>query len=262
MLQRPDELRRARDRVHGGVGEPGMPAAPGDRDLEEVRRRHPVTGHGRDLPVRQRRPQMAAVDEVHALHHARVDQLPRPAGRELLAVLEDEPHLARGHAAGHQLGRRAEQHRRVPVVPARVHRARPLGRELDAALLGDRQRVDVRAQRHDAAGLRTAQPPEHARLGRARHLHAELGRASARRTPTSRAPRMTPRDGGAGGAAMRSLARWVGLTHANTTSNDRARRRAVHRRGRGRDGRRRRPSQGQDQEGDRDARRRQRQKLG
>ena len=91
------------------VGEPGVPAAPGDREPEEVRRGHEGARHGGDLAELERRPQMAAVDEVDALHHARRDQLARAAGRELLGVLEDEPHLAAGQLAPGQLARRAEQ---------------------------------------------------------------------------------------------------------------------------------------------------------
>ena len=71
-----------------------------------------------------------------------------------------------GRSAPDQLRRRAEQHRRVPVVPARVHRAGPLGGELHAALLVDRQRVDVRAQRDRRPRPSGLQPREDAGLGR------------------------------------------------------------------------------------------------
>ena len=124
VLQAADELRRARDRVDGGVREPGVPAAAGDRQREEVGRGHERPGHGGDLAVLQRRPQVAAVDEVDALHHARGDHVARAAGSELLGVLEDEPQLAAGQVARRPAARRAEQHRGVAVVPARVHRAR------------------------------------------------------------------------------------------------------------------------------------------
>ena len=83
----------------GGVGQPGVPAAAVIVSPKKSAAAMNVTGHGGDLAVLQRRPQVAAVDEVDALHHARGDQLARAAGRELLRVLEDEAQLAAGQVA-------------------------------------------------------------------------------------------------------------------------------------------------------------------
>ena len=74
-----------------------------------------------------------------------------------------------------KLLRGAEQHRGVPVVAAGVHRAGVLGREVDAALLRDRERVDVGAQRDGRARPAGAQAREHAVLGRALDLEAVEG---------------------------------------------------------------------------------------
>ena len=83
-------------------------------------------------------------DEVGAVEHPRLDDVAGSAGREFLCVLEDEPHLAGELVAtlDQELGR-TEQHRRVAVVPAGVHHARP-GRDVgNHVLLEDRQRIDV-----------------------------------------------------------------------------------------------------------------------
>ena len=45
--------------------------------------------------------------------------------------------------------RRADEHRDVRVVPARVHRAVDVAREFEAGVLGHRQRVHVGAQQDD-----------------------------------------------------------------------------------------------------------------
>ena len=83
----------------GGVRQPRVAALAGDRQPEEVRGGHELAGDGGDLAELQRRPQVAAVDEVDALHHARGDEVARAAGSELLGVLEDEAQLAAGQVA-------------------------------------------------------------------------------------------------------------------------------------------------------------------
>jgi hypothetical protein len=131
-----------------------MTAASGDREVEEVGRGHERPGHRGDAADVEPGPHVAAVDEVDAVDRARRHQVAGPAGGELLGRLEQEAHLAAGQAVGglrEQAGR-AEEHRGVRVVPARMHHARALRREVEAARLLDRQRVDVRAQRDDRAG--------------------------------------------------------------------------------------------------------------
>ena len=137
VLQAADQLRRRRDGVDGGVGEAGVPAATRDREREEVRGGHERPRHRGDLAVLQRRPQMAAVDEVHALHHARRDHVARAAGSELLGVLEDEPQLAAGavprasarapRRAASRCARRARTRASRPAARRRTRRRSPHG---------------------------------------------------------------------------------------------------------------------------------------
>jgi hypothetical protein len=76
----------------------------------------------------------------------------------LLTRLEHEQH-APGDLAGasRQQARRAHQHRGVRVVAARVHRVAHLRRELEARVLGHRQRVHVAAEQHRRPRLATRQ---------------------------------------------------------------------------------------------------------
>ena len=64
-------------------------------------------------------------------------------------------------AARVQQAGRADEHRGVRVVTARVHAAVDLARELEPGVLGHRQRVHVAAQQHDrtVAALRGRRPP-------------------------------------------------------------------------------------------------------
>src|SRR5919197_3828199 len=115
---------------------------------------------------------MAAVDEVDAAGPAGRHEIARAARRRLLGVLEDEADLAAGELMRAEDPRCAEQHRGVAVVATGVHRAWVLRREVDAALLRDRERVDVRAQRDGRTRAAGGQAGEHAVLGRALDLQA------------------------------------------------------------------------------------------
>ena len=94
MLQVRDDLRRDRDGVDRRVRQRRVPAVAGDGEREEVRGRHRGAGPRGELPDRQRRPQVAADDEVHAVQRAGSHELDRAAGRALLGWLEEEPQLA------------------------------------------------------------------------------------------------------------------------------------------------------------------------
>ena len=104
----------------------------------------------------------------------------RPAllalGRALLGGLEEEDDGA-GQArpqAGQHL-RRAEEDRGVGVVAAGVHDALRLAAEGQVVRLVDGERVDVGAQRDDAAGAAAAEDPHDARLRHGvAHLEAEV----------------------------------------------------------------------------------------
>ena len=61
-----------------------------------------------------------------------------------LIDMGDKKNRQKVYQAVEQELRRAEGHRRMSVVPARVHHARDLGREWDARLLVDRKGVHVR----------------------------------------------------------------------------------------------------------------------
>ena len=97
--------------------------------------------------------EMDTGNQIGSVEHPRLDDVARAAGRKLLCVLEDEAHLARKLVAvlEQQLGR-AEQHRRVTVVPAGVHHAGTRRHMRNHVLLEDRQGVDVAAQHDDLAG--------------------------------------------------------------------------------------------------------------
>ena len=95
---------------------------------------------------------MHAGDEVGSVEHSRLDDVAGPAGRYLLGVLEDEAHLS-GQLVTmlEEQPSRAEQHRRVTVVPAGVHHTRARRDVGKDVLLENRQRVDVGAEHDDLA---------------------------------------------------------------------------------------------------------------
>ena len=131
-----------------------------------------------------------------AVEQALLDHDPR-AVVALLAGLEHEQHRAgeRVATAGEQ-ARRADQHRRVRVVAARVHRALHLRGERKPGLLRHRQGVHVRAQQDRRPRPRPGEARDHRRRAlsgphleaepregledgrlRARHREADLGLA-------------------------------------------------------------------------------------
>ena len=107
---------------------------------------------------------MAADHRVDAVERAGGDDVARAARQQLLRVLEDEAHLAAQLVAQtEQRARDRKQHRGVAVVAAGVHDAFALRRERQAALLLDRERVDVRAQREHRPGAACDEPRQDAR---------------------------------------------------------------------------------------------------
>ena len=148
VLQPADDLRGRRHRVDRLVRRGPVAALAADLDLEHVAGGGVRSRQDADLAERVEREEMRADHHVDAVHDAGLDELTRAARPELLGVLEDEPDLAVEFIAPLvQRVQRREQHRRVAVVAARVHDAGILGGELEAGLLLDRQRVDIRAQR-------------------------------------------------------------------------------------------------------------------
>lgn len=96
------------------------------------------------------------VDDAVVEHEAR-------AMMAFLARLEHEDHSAGQPVARRteQL-RRADEHRDMRIVPARMHRAADLGREIEPGVLNQRQRIHVATQQHGAAVRGPAQDRDQA----------------------------------------------------------------------------------------------------
>ena len=189
-LQRLNECGRRHDGIDGELW-PGAVRLPSDDlHLPGVGRRERRSFRVPDVPHRHFRERVQSEDRLGPrvlqdpfLHHQR-RAAGLPCRRSFFGGLEDELHRAgeiRLHRRQH--GRHAEVHGRVHVVSARVHHAdvlshvrRPhLRRERQAGLLGDGQRVDVGANRHDGPGAAAFQQrddtvPRDAGL----HFEAEL----------------------------------------------------------------------------------------
>ncbi len=152
-LQRGHDLAGDRDRVDPVLRHRGMPAAPGDRRVQRIRRREHRAGPSDDQPrahvgrdvERERRVGRGVAQQPVVDHEAR-------AVMPFLARLEHEDDRAgQGLGPRAQCPRRADQHRGVRIMPARMHRAGVARREGQAGLLLHRQRVHVAAQQHGAA---------------------------------------------------------------------------------------------------------------
>ena len=143
------------------------------------------------------------VDRIVAVEHALVDHVPR-AVVPFLAGLEHEAHGARQLAAPRvQQPRRADEHRGVRVVTARVHAAVDLAREVEPGVLGHRQRVHVAAQQHDRT-VADFEIGDDRRHRRARCGRRDRGRRSRRApSPGSSAARGRARGRDGCGAAAR-----------------------------------------------------------
>jgi hypothetical protein len=117
------------------------------------------------------------VDGAHrkALEEPFLDHHPA-AALVLLGRLKDEIHGAVEIALLRERGGRAEQHRRVAVVAARVHLALDFRRVRDAGLLVDVQRIEVGAQADRAASAPAFQHADDAGAGESR-VHFEPERA-------------------------------------------------------------------------------------
>ena len=150
-------------------------AAAGRDDLEDVVGAHQRACAERDLPGRQLRPVVHAVDGLHReaveqsfLHHHAA------AAFVFLGGLEDEIRGAVEAAALRHRFRCAEQHRRVAVVAARVHLARHLRLVRDAGRLVDVQRIEVGTQPDGVTGASLPQDTDDAGAGDARvHVESE-----------------------------------------------------------------------------------------
>src|SRR5207248_8790424 len=140
----------------GQVRTGGMPTRPTDGDLHEVRGGGQRTGPYADVAHRDLRRAVQAEDGRDAGQGTGADDIVRPGRELLLGGLEQQPYPSGELTLLGQPGQgqaRAEDDRRVYVVPARVAGAldgRPVGHVLD---VGHRQRVEVGAQRDHRPAL-------------------------------------------------------------------------------------------------------------
>ena len=105
--------------------------------------------------------------DVRVVEQALVDHVAR-AAEALLSGLEHEADRAGQIAARGEDARRADEHRDVRVVAARVHRAVNRARELRTGVLRHRKRVHVGAQQDRRAGLGAVQVGDDRRCRRSR----------------------------------------------------------------------------------------------
>ena len=147
VLQRGDDLRADHERVDDQVRRGGVPAAATHGDREAVLAGHDRPGAGVQVAGGEPGDVVQPVQAVdgEALEQPVVEhRLRAPAG--LLRRLEQHPH---GPVEPALLGERrggGQHHRHVPVVAAGVHGAGAGGGVRDAAVLRDRQRVELAAQ--------------------------------------------------------------------------------------------------------------------
>ena len=139
-----------------------MASLAGDDDVEERDRGHdrsvlPLEGSQLSL-----RPVVQAVDLLHrtALEQAVLDHLVG-AGFELFRRLEHQIDRAVEVAGFREILRRPQQHRRMPIVPARMHHARIAAGVRQPGRLLDRQRIHVRPQPDRPIRRASANNPDH-----------------------------------------------------------------------------------------------------
>ena len=175
-LERHHDLRADDDRIDAAPGHGAVRLLAGDTNREPVAARHQRPraildrpgGHGKHVQSEDR------VD-LRVVEHAFLDHQLGAAllagGRPFLGGLKDQLDRARQLVAhAREDGGGAQQDRHVVVVATGVHHADFLpvprrlrgGLERQVALLGHRQRIHVRSQRHDRPRLAALQHGDHA----------------------------------------------------------------------------------------------------
>ena len=159
-------MRRDRDRVEGVVRGAGVPSPALHVDEERVGRRGQRSALRRDLPGRIDRGDVdgecgrgsaLAVQETLLDHDFRAEV-------PFLAGLEHQQHAAvQAVSVPRDELRRRGEHGHVRVVAARVHRVGDLRGEVQASVLGHRQRVHVAAQQDGRSLLRPVERRHHRR---------------------------------------------------------------------------------------------------
>ncbi len=152
------------------MGTGGVPTRPGEGDVDLV-----AGGGDRADPQADRagvdaRVAVQGEDLLDPVEPARRHHRECAAGHRLLSGLEDQSH-APGQRAGCELGRGAQQDRGVRIVPAPVAAALDRRAVRHVLLIGDRQCVDVGAQR-DKRAIARPQVADRAGAG-GQHLRLE-----------------------------------------------------------------------------------------
>ena len=151
-LDRAGHFAGDRHRIERLMRHRGMAAAPGDHDFKPVGRGKQRTGTAGDDAVRAVGHDMQRKGGVgRGIEQPVVDHEAR-AVKPFLAGLKHEQHIAGqliGARAQHMRG--ARQHRRMGIMPARMHRACNLAGKVQPGFLVHRQRIGIAAQQHGAA---------------------------------------------------------------------------------------------------------------
>ena len=161
-LKRQHHVARNDGRVDGEMWLGGMAPAPPDPYLEEIGRGKEWAWPDSKGAKRHPGPVVHAVDFLNApAFHQPVLNHRAPATLAFFGRLEDDDHRAIESPRLGQVFGSAQQHRRVPVMPAGVHPPRH-GRGIgEPSRLLDRQRIHIRPEPHDPARAGFA-PPDHA----------------------------------------------------------------------------------------------------
>ena len=141
-------LPRAYTRSAVSCGRAVWPPGPGQDDVDRVAGGGDGPDAQADVARAQTRVAVQREDRRDVVDGADLDRFQRTAGHLFLGRLEDQPHPAGQVTGRDQRGRGADQRRGVDVVAAGVADAdvaRTVGHVLGVE---DRQRVDVRPQRH------------------------------------------------------------------------------------------------------------------
>ena len=167
-LERLHHLARHQHGVDAVVWQRGVAALAVDGDLELVARGHDGASAQGELPLREARPVVHAVDGLHGelLEQTITNHLARTAAA-LFCRLEDEVHRAVKVLVLGEVLRRSQQHGHMAVVAASVHLARVLAGVGELVELLHGQRVHVRAQANGFVAAAVLQDTHHARFAHA-----------------------------------------------------------------------------------------------
>ena len=159
---RAHHVRSDDDRVHARLGAGAVRSHPFDVDVEERPAGHHRSRADRKLADRELRPIVDAEDRVarELLEQPVLDHR-LGAAEPLFGRLEDEEHLPLEAAGLGEITRRAEKHRGMPIVPARVHPPIVPRLVFDPRRLLDRQRVHVRPEPHRTGRVADPERSDH-----------------------------------------------------------------------------------------------------